>query len=107
MKSFSLLVSLAALVAATPALAQSGVARLYVIECGERTAPDVAPSGDAVHLADNWSAKRVPAMNVDKDKSVATMQRMAALMEQDKAQLWINQDKPQAATMKRPPEFYQ
>ena len=64
-------------------------------------------SGDAVHLADNWTAKRVPSMNVDKDKTVASMQRMAALMEQHKAQLWINHDKPQAATMKRPPEFYQ
>ena len=64
-------------------------------------------SGDAVHLKDNWDAKRVPAINVDKDKSSASMQRMAGLMEQNKAQLWINHDKPQSRTMKRPPDFYQ
>ena len=64
-------------------------------------------SGDAVHLKDNWDAKRVPAINVDKDKSSASMQRMAGLMEQNKAQLWINHDKPQSLTMKRPPDFYQ
>jgi N-acyl homoserine lactone hydrolase len=64
-------------------------------------------SGDAVHLKDNWEAKRVPAINVDKEKSAASMQRMSELMEKNKAQLWINHDKPQSLTMKRPPEFYQ
>ena len=64
-------------------------------------------SGDAVHLQDNWDAKRVPAINVDKDKSSASMQRMSELMAQNKAQLWINHDKPQSLTMKRPPDFYQ
>ena len=64
-------------------------------------------SGDAVHLKDNWDAKRVPAMNVDKEKTSASMQRMSNLMTQYNAQLWINHDKPQSATMKHPPEFYQ
>jgi N-acyl homoserine lactone hydrolase len=64
-------------------------------------------SGDAVHLKDNWDAKRVPSINVDKEKSSASMQRMSDLMTQSKAQLWINHDKPQSLTMKRPPEFYQ
>lgn len=64
-------------------------------------------SGDAVHLKDNWDAKRVPAINVDKEKSATSMQHLAELMTQNKAQLWINHDKPQSLTMKRPPEFYQ
>lgn len=64
-------------------------------------------SGDAVHLKDNWDARRVPAINVDKEKSSASMQRMSELMTQHNAQLWINHDKPQSLTMKRPPEFYQ
>jgi glyoxylase-like metal-dependent hydrolase (beta-lactamase superfamily II) len=64
-------------------------------------------SGDAVHLTDNWEAKRVPAINVDKEKSAASMQRMSDLIKQTNAQLWINHDKPQSLTMKRPPEFYQ
>ena len=37
-------------------------------------------SGDAVHLKDNWDAKRVPAINVDKEKSLASMQRMSEVM---------------------------
>lgn len=64
-------------------------------------------SGDAVHLKDNWDAKRVPAINVDKEKSSASMQRMSDLMTQNKAQLWINHDKPQSVTIKHAPEFYQ
>ena len=64
-------------------------------------------SGDAVHLKDNWDAKRVPAINVDKEKSAASMQRMSEVMAQNNAQLWINHDKPQSETMKHAPEYYQ
>ena len=64
-------------------------------------------SGDAVHLKDNWDAKRVPAINSDKEKSAASMQRMAELMAENNAQLWINHDKPQSGTMKHTPEYYQ
>ena len=63
-------------------------------------------SGDAVHLAENWKAKRVPSINFDKDKSAASMQRMADVMTKYNAELWINHDKGQAARMKRPPEYY-
>ena len=42
----------------------------------------------------------------DKDKSAASMQRMSDLMTRTSAQLWINHDKAQAATMKRPPAYY-
>ena len=64
-------------------------------------------SGDAVHLRDNWDAKRVPAINVDKEKSAASMQRMAELMAANNARLWINHDKPQSETMKHAPQYYQ
>jgi glyoxylase-like metal-dependent hydrolase (beta-lactamase superfamily II) len=63
-------------------------------------------SGDAVHLKENWDAKRVPAFNVDRERSLASMQRMSEVMAQTKAQLWINHDKPQNATMKYAPEYY-
>jgi N-acyl homoserine lactone hydrolase len=64
-------------------------------------------SGDAVHLKDNWDAKRVPGMNIDKDKTATSMQRMSDIMGETKAQLWINHDKAQSDTMKRPPESYE
>src|SRR5215470_14445148 len=37
-------------------------------------------SGDAVHFKDNWDHRRVPGLNVDKDKTLASMQRIADLM---------------------------
>ena len=45
-------------------------------------------------------------MNVDKDKTTASMQRMADIMAKEKAQLWINHDKAQRDTMKMAPDFY-
>ena len=64
-------------------------------------------SGDAVHLKDNWDARRVPSMNVNKEQSVASMQKMADTMAQKKAQLWINHDKPQSEAQRRAPKFYE
>src|SRR5262249_11623135 len=37
-------------------------------------------SGDAVHFKENWENRRVPEGNDSKDKTVASMQRMADLM---------------------------
>lgn len=64
-------------------------------------------SGDAVHFKENWDNKRVPGMNIDKDKTVASMNRMEAMVIQNKGQLWINHDKPQSDGMKHAPEFYE
>jgi glyoxylase-like metal-dependent hydrolase (beta-lactamase superfamily II) len=64
-------------------------------------------TGDAVHLKENWDAKRVPSMNVDKDKTVASMQRLADLMKEHNAQLWINHDKPQSDALLHSPGFYE
>ena len=63
-------------------------------------------SGDAVHFKDNWENRRVPSMNVDKDKTPASMQRMADVMAKEKAQLWINHDKAQRDSLKKAPDFY-
>ena len=63
-------------------------------------------SGDAVHFKDNWDNRRVPALNVDKDQSLASMQRMADIMAREHAQLWINHDKAQTDALKHAPEFY-
>ena len=63
-------------------------------------------SGDAVHFKSNWENRGVPSMNVDKDKTMASMQRMADIMAKEKAQLWINHDKAQRDTLKMAPDFY-
>jgi glyoxylase-like metal-dependent hydrolase (beta-lactamase superfamily II) len=63
-------------------------------------------SGDVVHFKDNWDNRRVPGMNVNKDQSAASMQKIADTLAREKAQLWINHDKAQRDSQKMSPEFY-
>ena len=64
-------------------------------------------SGDAAHFKDNWDNRRVPSINFDKDTTLASMQKIADTLTKEKAQLWINHDKPQSQTMKHAPDYYQ
>ncbi|WP_271672280.1 N-acyl homoserine lactonase family protein [Bradyrhizobium sp. CCBAU 51627] len=66
----------------------------------------VVLSGDAAHFRDNYDNRRVPTMNVSKEQSVASMQKIADIVSKEKAQLWINHDKAQRDTQKMSPEFY-
>ena len=63
-------------------------------------------SGDAAHFKDNWDSRRVPSINFDKDKTLASMQRISDVLAKEKAQLWINHDKAQRDTLKMAPGFY-
>jgi glyoxylase-like metal-dependent hydrolase (beta-lactamase superfamily II) len=64
-------------------------------------------SGDAVHFQDNWTHKRVPSMNTSKDQSLASLERIAKVLADQKATLWINHDKPQSASLKYSPAYYE
>ncbi len=66
----------------------------------------VVLSGDAVHFRDNWDNRRAPSMNIDKDQSAASMQKIADTLAKEKGQLWINHDKAQRDSQKMAPEFY-
>jgi len=63
-------------------------------------------SGDAVHFQDNWTHKRVPSMNFNRDQTLASLQRIATLLEERKAQLWINHDKSQSERLRYAPAYY-
>jgi glyoxylase-like metal-dependent hydrolase (beta-lactamase superfamily II) len=63
-------------------------------------------TGDVAHFRENWDARRVPAINFNKEQTTASMQRLAGVMDTQKAQLWINHDKAQRATLKMSPAFY-
>lgn len=67
----------------------------------------VVLSGDAVHFRSNWENRRVPVNNVSKDQSLASMQKIADTLTNEKAQLWINHDKAQRDSQKMSPEFYE
>ena len=63
-------------------------------------------TGDAVHFKSNWDNRGVPSGNFDKDKTLASMERIAEVLKKEKAQLWINHDKAQRDTLKMAPAFY-
>ena len=67
----------------------------------------VVLSGDMVHFQENWDSRIIPARNFDKKQSAESMDRVARLLEDEHAKLWINHDKPQSQTMKHAPEYYQ
>jgi glyoxylase-like metal-dependent hydrolase (beta-lactamase superfamily II) len=64
-------------------------------------------SGDAVHFQSNWDNRRVPSINFDKDKTMASMQRIADVLLKEHAKLWINHDAAQRKTLMLAPEFYE
>jgi N-acyl homoserine lactone hydrolase len=67
----------------------------------------VVLSGDVVHFESNWQNRRVPTLNVDKEQSLASMQRIADVLAEHHGQLWINHDKPQSDAQRRAPEYYE
>jgi N-acyl homoserine lactone hydrolase len=67
----------------------------------------VVLSGDAVHFQSNWDNRRVPGFNTDKDQSSASMEKIAHILDEKHAQLWINHDKPSSDARRHAPEFYE
>jgi len=63
-------------------------------------------SGDVAHFQSNWDNRRVPGFNFSRDESLASMNRVAAIIVTEKAQLWINHDKAQSLKMLRLPAYY-
>ena len=68
---------------------------------------NVLLSGDLVHLTENWTAKRVPPFNYDKEQSLKTMSEVDAFLKANKAQLWIQHDKEQNDKIRHAPGFYE
>jgi glyoxylase-like metal-dependent hydrolase (beta-lactamase superfamily II) len=64
----------------------------------------VVLSGDMVHFQENWANRRVPARNFDKGESARSMEKVAALLAAEHAQLWINHDKAQSASIPKAPQ---
>jgi N-acyl homoserine lactone hydrolase len=62
-------------------------------------------SGDIAHFKDNWDNRRQPNFNFNKEQGAASMEKVAALMQANHAELWINHDKPQSATIPHSPAY--
>jgi N-acyl homoserine lactone hydrolase len=68
---------------------------------------DIVLSGDVVHFQSNWDNRRVPDFNFDKVQTIASMDKIARILQDHHAQLWINHDKPSSDTRRHAPEFYE
>lgn len=64
----------------------------------------VVLSGDMVHFQDNWEHRRVPARNFDKAQTLQSMEKVAKILEQYQARLWINHDKAQSDALPHAPQ---
>jgi glyoxylase-like metal-dependent hydrolase (beta-lactamase superfamily II) len=63
-------------------------------------------SGDVVHLENNFEKNIVPALNIDKAESIASMEKIRQILAKYGATLFINHDKKQTETLKLLPAFY-
>jgi N-acyl homoserine lactone hydrolase len=64
-------------------------------------------SGDAVHFQSNWDNRRVPVFNTDRAQSLKSMEKIARILAEQKATLWINHDKPSSDARRHAPEYYE
>jgi N-acyl homoserine lactone hydrolase len=66
----------------------------------------VVLTGDSAHFKDNWDNDRVPSMNTSAEQTHASRARLAKVVADKKAALWINHDLPTFDSLKHSPQFY-
>jgi glyoxylase-like metal-dependent hydrolase (beta-lactamase superfamily II) len=71
-----------------------------------KTGP-VMLSGDMVHLLYSWNNRVVPGFNFDVAQSGRTIDEMKAYAQKTGAQLWINHDQEQHASIPKAPQYVQ
>jgi len=65
------------------------------------------PILDAAHFKDNWDNDRVPSMNTSAEQTHSSHARLARIVAEKKAALWINHDLPTFDSLKHSPDFYE
>jgi N-acyl homoserine lactone hydrolase len=64
-------------------------------------------SGDVVHFQTSFEHRYVPDNNWNKQASLQSMDKIAAVIAKEHAQLWINHDQPQSDAQKKLPAYYE
>jgi glyoxylase-like metal-dependent hydrolase (beta-lactamase superfamily II) len=64
-------------------------------------------SGDAVHTRANWDSHRVPERNFNMAQSLASLDRMAVVLKENNAQLWIGHETGEVPLRKYAPASYE
>jgi N-acyl homoserine lactone hydrolase len=54
---------------------------------------------------ENWVNKRVPSFNFDREQSLKSMEKVARVMADTGAVLWINHDKAQSDAIPKAPAY--
>ena len=57
-------------------------------------------SGDTVRAKTNWDSRRVPERNFNVPQSLALLDRLAAVLKENNALLWIGQETSEVALRK-------
>jgi glyoxylase-like metal-dependent hydrolase (beta-lactamase superfamily II) len=63
-------------------------------------------SGDLVHSLDNWRDRAVPGLNWDAAATAASLDRAAALLDTERARLWVPHDLEQQSALRHAPLSY-
>jgi glyoxylase-like metal-dependent hydrolase (beta-lactamase superfamily II) len=71
-----------------------------------KTGP-VLLTGDAAHFRDNWDTPRAPVQNFDKEATITSLQKLKQVAAANNAQVWINHDSAQTASLKKSPAYYE
>ena len=64
-------------------------------------------SGDAVHTRANWDSHRAPERNFNVSQSLASLDRMAAVIKENDGQLWIGHETSEVPLRKYAPAYYE
>jgi N-acyl homoserine lactone hydrolase len=67
----------------------------------------VVLSGDVAHFQENFVNRRVPGFNFNIEQSRQSMDKIDAIVKAEHAQLWINHDFAQSATIAHAPQFFE
>lgn len=64
-------------------------------------------TGDSVHTKANWDGHKVPSRNFNVPQSLASLDRMAAVLKENNAQLWIGHETSEVPLRKYAPAYYE
>jgi N-acyl homoserine lactone hydrolase len=64
-------------------------------------------TGDAVHTRANWDSHRVPERNFNMAQSLASLDRMAVVLKENNAQLWIGHETKEVPLRRYAPAYYE
>jgi glyoxylase-like metal-dependent hydrolase (beta-lactamase superfamily II) len=67
----------------------------------------VVLSGDLYHFRRSRERRRVPLFNTNQPQTLASMDKVEALLEREGATLWIEHDKALADTLRKAPGYYE